>query len=440
MNPIRRFETALGEALDPDLLAKFYLIPNSRLTETAERYCDEVQTLDYSAELSPRIPGELRPFLTSLVQRPYKDDQDARGAPAESPADIEDRLKHLLLYAHGIVASDPLFVALQTTLLQGQTARHRARVYECLELVSYLREVIDEGIVDVIPSSSAQNPTGWSPVEGEGDLWQRDEDGRDWTTDRSGARIEVSGPMAREWLAARHQVSITVAAAESANGGFDLFCPASYYLDVAQRMFPTSKIPVSPAQLENHVLEHLLDMTVPRITDITIADVVAVRQSEETFLLWRRALRRALLDSAPAAGALDPENDQLRLLAEELRAAKITIDLAVRRSRSLNARRVGALRFAAGLAIDVISDPREVVADGLHQLADVALGVHDCGRASYAAFLRHYALFEASEVTTKTRHRPLTSRHGPFRQAKRRARDQSGLIARAVRRKERLVS
>jgi hypothetical protein len=106
--------------------------------------------------------------------------------------------------------------------------------------------------------------------------------------------VPPPAPTARRWISGREAIVQTLEVAERFPGSCDLLLPAEDDITVARRMFSGRLPAIPPRERDNRVLRHLLDTEVPRLSELSVSDVVSIHDDQDAFVLWRDALRRAL--------------------------------------------------------------------------------------------------------------------------------------------------
>jgi hypothetical protein len=189
-------------------------------------------------------------------------------------------------------------------------------------------------------------------------------------------------------------VRVTVALGQQFPDRLDLFLPDPIFTEAASVRFTSGRSRVGTAERHAGPLHHLMNLKIPRLEDLTVQDVVAIRQHEDAFVLWRDDLRNALAAAAAVDVRLAPEGEQADAVREVMEAAGARLRHSVDGSPVLNHASRGAFRLAIGGLVDLILKPRELLAERTKQAADlVAEAIADHPHRP-TAVLRHYTLFE----------------------------------------------
>jgi hypothetical protein len=154
-----------GDPVGPDLIANLGELRSERVVSAARAYATWAETSENAVPTRP--PSELRPFVTFHAMRVAAakfrlgiDPSFYTWGPGASPDLVEDGIKQLLLYCHGLVLDDPLTYVMDY-FVQGETtdparrARYRQMLASGLILLSYLRPLIERHIISFVPQDRA---------------------------------------------------------------------------------------------------------------------------------------------------------------------------------------------------------------------------------------------------------------------------------------------
>lgn len=154
----------------------------------------------------------------------------------------------------------------------------------------------------------------------------------------------------------------------------------------------------APGGLDGARLRRLVALEVPRLDDLQVEDIVAIRAQSDAFALWRTRLSAAL-DRARAANVND--DDSRRLVAESLLDARAALFDEVARSRRLSGLRRGVVSFAAGALGGAVGasegGPSGVSLAAAGALASTIVSAAFSRNALPGFLRRHYVVFDAKE-------------------------------------------
>ncbi len=398
MSAITVIEAALGEELGPDLIASIDVLPSERLVAMAQAYVEFAE--EGTSILGPASQAaELRPLVTFQAMRTvaakFGLGIDPKGfyqwSPGSSPDLVEDAIKRLLLYCHRLVLDDP-FIYTCDYLKYGEPdgalrAEVRRKVGANLSLLSYLRPLVEHEIVVFVP----QDRAGRAPAPDAASV------------SRIAAESDFGhfnpGPMhpyvQQFWSEVAFQsVKATLLLGNEFPSRFDFFFPDPVFVNAAvvelRGHRPES---VGTAERHSRELNYLLEVHIPRLDDLTVADVLAIREQGDAFILWRDSLRSALGAASDVNARIDPNGERMRAIRDELEVAQARLRENVAKSPVLHSSSRGVLRLALGGLTDLMFAPHELIRHGvestLEGAADTVLGWQTSDAPA-----RHYSLFE----------------------------------------------
>jgi hypothetical protein len=271
MSAMDILDEAFCEPVGPDLIAGLCSIPDARIALAADRYC--ASALQDPEVVPMRRPDELRPFLGFTTMALLSEEHGLGLDPVElyalsdraTPEIVEDAIKHLLLYCHRLIIRDPLFdlfwqLRLGIPRNVGPRNAARRQLLNGLTIFSYLRPLIERDIVSFVasPPTLATRTPFYALLE--------DDEER------------PPAPTVRRWISGRAAIVQALEFAEQFPGSCDLLLPAEDDITVAQRMF-NGRPPIPPRVRDNRVLHHLVDTEVPWLSELSVSDVVSIRDA-----------------------------------------------------------------------------------------------------------------------------------------------------------------
>lgn len=394
--------------MGPDLISRIDDLPAEKIVAMAQAYFAFSQQSPET--IPPREPDELRPFLSFQAMR-WMSSQYGFGFDPKSvvswqdedaPARVEDALKRVLLYCHRAVVDDPI-IYMMDYFTEGEPSNsreygYRTRLAHALSLVSYLRPLIETGVLafvaqdrDRLKGPSLPRPADFDQIVNRADFRTINPQLPD-----NGHRVARSRWASEGFESAK----VALRLAEIFPDRFDIYFPDSVFRDVAASML--SELATSVGTTERHTSEirQLIEIEIPSLDGLTVTDIVSIRNNADGFALWRQSLREALGRADAIDSTIDSANDKLAEVREHLEVARIQVLKEVGDSPALKSVSKGAMRFGTGTLVDTVADPKSAVRSAavsavkdLGQAAgDAAL---DTGRGDKALF-RHYSLFQPS--------------------------------------------
>jgi hypothetical protein len=409
-------EDQTGQRFGEDLIACIKTAPDRELSELAERVTAFRATAPVPAK---QHGGELRPYVPVIGRNIREGDHGLNldRTDFDDPRRAEaafDSLKHHLLYCHSLAVDDPLgyildaFATWQPNELWRRDAR--PRLVNCVHFLERIEPLIRSGAVVLVEDQPWRRGFSRRIVRDLDDLTASAD-----LSDLTGMlrdkldELEAQGPTAVEvgrqvvLELAEQQLTRGLQAAAAHPGELDLYMPYRHYEAVLQRAAQEAllALPDSPREVELHVLGQLLALPVPGLSQLSVDDLVAVREQDEGFARWRAALERALerverLDDE----LLNPQDETLRLIRLELLEQEQALEADIKKSSFLARARVGMKQFgigsvaAAGLA--PVVGPGPAVASGAANAALTLLWDYVRGRGTRErrhALHRQYLVF-----------------------------------------------
>jgi hypothetical protein len=351
-------------------------------------------------------------------------------------------LARLLLYCHSIILEDPLALGADMFLSAREEVRDLARRFFEAAVVTSLEmgELVDAGIVCPywIPRGQERRTrdieaalvAGQMLVKGErwvSDAWDAFEavyaDGlhpalrETWRRIRSGdsspdlslieeacsddqemSRVFVLAVSSLQPQAVVDNVIETLAAAIddalALGGSADFYAPSALF---TQLLLAAER---DRSDVDAQRLRELARIDVPRLDDLTWRDVVALRQNEESFALWRMHLSRGLdrLTDLRERGLV---GGSVSIVADELLEARIALETAKKKSSFMSRFGSSSLAFVIGAAGGFVgglsAGPAGAAEAGLGAGMSAAAGVLVAGNRRPERYrLRHYVMFDQS--------------------------------------------
>jgi hypothetical protein len=425
--PVEWVEDFFEQKLDPELITHVGQMPSGVLADFGEYY----QGLADSAQPGPRSLGHVRPYVPIF-------ETTGHDIPV-TISDLQhvDRVNHAvdsihlhLLYAHSVAITDPFIYINDHLGLARNGAQPSAGVRHALTnyliLLSYLRPLIDTGVVFLVGKEEASLPLYLNPEDSakrraaisaaQRGAEQLINEGRADFSDLFPSGI---APDAKKAIAA-HAISksietllSSVVVSNLCAGRLDLYLPRRYYLSALRWLLEAARdqqlkelidgeqYPLSRGQAEElRLLPELLRTTVPDIAHLGPRELIAVRQGEE-FELWRTKLRQALSRVATLRDEdlLEDGGHARRILEQELREGRLELERRIKKSgfltRSQEGRKSLALGLVAALGLAKWIDPiAGLVSLALKEGIGLAWEWHRSrGQNPDVALLQHYLLF-----------------------------------------------
>lgn len=403
------------EDLGPDLIIHVSDLSPARLYKFQERYSEFARAF----HLPPKRGDHLRPFVTSTAlhyaKQIYGFPLSDRDFDLPETAGLqEDTIKQHLLYCHSLAVLDPLpyFLDFFRPSQADKQARIRFRNY--LIFLNQIRPLVEAGTIffldesyqdayrrDFFPSRGPKQSFIWPPaladseqvavIAAEADLSEAFGEG------------EVR-PLELRILYinnALESIATTLVASEFHNRNLDMYFPARFFREALRGVVTRVRENLQIREGELLLLERLLSVKVPNLADLDPQDLVRIREGEETFAKWRRAVGRALERIATLDPyLLDPAQEATRVMQEELAEEQRRLQDDVKKSRFLAMAQRGFRSFTIGalaaVGLSYFFDPAAAVARaGGAAVLDLLLsylGGH--GGVSERALWHHFLLFE----------------------------------------------
>lgn len=412
-------EDGLGTPFGPELIETVELAPYERLRDLQAH----VKAFGKTADVPDKQPAQLRPYVPlerhefarvehELYLRPH-DFADPHKASAALNA-----LKHHLLYCHSLAIDNPLRDLLDPFSLAadlspdgylsrtGYLARQRAMLVNYLRFLEQIKPLVRAQVIvwvehDVtVPFLQDGALPDIAPVAQTADFSDMPAEDQ--------AVLEARGELARHAFAshANDQLAIGLQEVARHSGALDLYLPYRHFESVLRAVAARTPadVPEWPREGELQVLNDLLKVPLPRLAELTPADIVKIREGEQAFAQWRVSLEHGL----ERLGALDPEtlghnNEELRILEQELLGGRQALEAEIAKSGFLSQAKRGIKEFSIGgvvaLGLTPVAGPLPALATGsgqfgLRLLVDLLFGR---GKRKHAqALYRQYLLFSPS--------------------------------------------
>lgn len=391
----------------------------------ATRLLDCTQRWQDGAALPPKSsPHELRPFLPER----HPSSTMAYWDPPESPYWYADRVKHHLLYCHGLVLPSPLADIAQNAVAFGLRDA-RFLLVRHLAALNQLAPLVEAGVVSYVPRYvELADPDHWMARS---DRFRREIN--DAMGEPAGERFHafvaplvpelalddyppfgyasntaafpfdpgLDGGRVHLVFQAYNYITESFGLALTSDGAVDPLLAYKHQHQVLQRLVSYGAVGHDSDRLPTALLSDLLTIQLPDLGSLDARDVVALRASEPTFEAWRSGLSRSLATLRTLGPSLS-EGDKRYLIAEELAetAAKLRSDLQRQRVGSLVRAAtqdfsIGAIGVVSGAVIGGtvgVATGASLVGLAIRHALQKAVERSNSGSAS-TAFLGHYAVF-----------------------------------------------
>jgi len=383
VNPATIVEEVLGEALAPELvIAVQRKLPRERLVELHDRYTN------FCADF--RLPQKdlaaLRPYISHPVAQSLGlDDLYLNPNFSSQRSEADNVLKQHLLFAHELVMHDPLPYHLdffEDSKARLDDAPHRARLAQYLGFLMQVRPLLDAGVLFFIDDAPYRMPwleqhRSWPPQVPELDAL------REHAT--AATLRDIEG------------VKSTLVASSFHQGNLDLYVSGRDSLRaLGARPGDLGK---SARVDQIAILQRLMAIDLPAVDDLSLHDVVRLRQDEALLERWRVSISCALTRLVGLEQTVGPVTDEdvRRSVSTELNAT-IGRDLraATFGSVTKGVVRTFTITAVAALAVSGTYEPeaaiaRAATAGALGLFLQFVLGGV---RTTTGLYLRHVAVFE----------------------------------------------
>jgi hypothetical protein len=188
-------------------------------------------------------------------------------------------------------------------------------------------------------------------------------------------------------------IRATLALAEEFLGRFDFFCPDPFFVDAAVVELHGIAPPVGIPEHDNELLRTILSLQMPRLQDLRLQDIAAARD-DETFAVWRAALRKAIHEADQVSARIDPQGERLRVVREEMAVARPQLMRGIAGSPVLSASQGEIVRLGIGTVIDLIISPKKMLGDGVKRVGEMLSDAITGRSRPVDALIQHFALFE----------------------------------------------
>jgi hypothetical protein len=391
--------------------------PSSRLAKSIERRMQWRRLADFGERFrafeqevrAPVLkPGELRPYVPYMTGVPGAS-LSIRSLPSDEYQDELaaglDALRHHLLYCHSIAMDNPL--AGLTDYLRGGPAAEVAGVRTAMaayvRFLAAIAPLVRAGVIVLV------EPVSYPPLV-------KDDSYLEWrqplarrvaaTADFSDVSERALPSDARKYFAGSAIDVITkLLVAIDVHKNLDLYLPHGYFHDVLSAM---GEPLIGVKAADSRLLTRLVQLKLPALRSLPLADLVALRDDGEAFLAWRADLRQALEATSRRAEDVELGADEwLGALREEMARSAIELDRRLARSGLAARARDGAKAFGLGA----------VIAGGAAAITGTATGLVSAGLAlpvqllwAYvasrrrraadpdAALMHHYLLFRPGDA------------------------------------------
>lgn len=426
LNVIELVQETLGESLTPDVIDQV----SRWRPDDAWVLHEAVQEWGASFVLPERgSDASLRPYLShthSQIPHVFIDDP-------MSPFAVSDWLKHLLLYAHGLVIECELPSLVRNMVTDGRNPGRGLSMY--LAMLYDLGPLIQNGTIVFVPLDYGSSP---SPLLGQASGFRKrlsdaigSRDGwSEWldalsrqlapeidvsdypmffaaTSGRGGESLSFN----RDALEGRRHLVIEAFNYLSAATGFlfacddnaDLWLPHRHHESVLDALCSSRALHREPSGgIEGRLLAASMSVDVPAIGGLTAAMMVRLRQESEEFTAWRQALTRALT----ALHSLDPStllstrdralivSAELEDVASRLAASDVGRSWGAQRGQAWRRLSIGALGLGATSVIGGFGEAAVVagLAGVLGEVLAEAV-LETMPRPQHATQLGHYLVF-----------------------------------------------
>ena len=374
-NILGLIESVLGDELTPDSMVTIQKKPHDFFCKLKKVH----EELERNYTLPELRPDEVRPYVPIIHQGTqfsgitlsYYGDFDSI-ASAETAT---DSLTQHLLYCHSIAVDNPL--AFMLDYFPGNdrfTEEIKPKIFNYLHFICSIRPLIDEGIVHLVEWSPKRLFAfgSWPPL-----LFDKEDLGvvakeTDWSDMQDCFKVSVdSVPVEAKAIFLGSEISPEIGAvlgkSKTLGGNFSVYLPRRCYQSLFSHLVRKGNELLQTIQPNGEhdmlLTAELLALDLPRLNNLSLGDLVAIRRSEDVFEDWRRSLRRGLRE----ASRLDPcllgrENTALQAIRDELAELARRAGLATTKSRVLSSVRQGAKGFAVDTLAALIASPTAVSA------------------------------------------------------------------------------
>ena len=347
-----------------------------------------------------------------------------------------------LLYGHGLLIEDPLVMAAELHLTSPAETRSMSRTFVEAAAASLgeIDALISAGIVQTFFVTTPERREG-SALEAEmlaalhaddsvspDEIWEAFEAGyvdglspslrKVWAAVRSGDRhppLELIDAALGETDVVVVQTFVDVVASLRPQGVVDntVAIVASAVDDIrrlgarhdvlcASPLFARLLFLGTPDPVAELRVRQLARTPVPNIEELSVHDIVSVRQQSDAFETWRRHLSSGLETAHRLRDELGPEVDVAARVSEELAEARERLEAEARSSSVLG--RSGWIAFAAGTLGGTISEAGgDLAAAALGGAGGLATTFAERAlrraRSPSAALRRHYVVFDRPTET-----------------------------------------
>jgi hypothetical protein len=446
-------EEHFGEPASPELVLQVRTGARKDATDFATRYREWVRTM------KPRVPSkterQVRPFIEAAYYGP-------RGVSLFAPAfsadedrlwALYDGLVHHLLYCHSVAVENPLMHLITSgrrlPLLSVQGGMLGFNVNPTIILARYmallveLRDLVDCGAVVLVETGGSPTSGYASKVTvyreadppGVGTYAYRDQPYVLSDAQFAGIAERVGTQLAERAAAElvrqypednitefmrqeRRESLLRIALGKIARaarvsdrvGDLDLYLQNDFEqnalvaaLAVAPEWLTRSPVPSSAYhQRQMRVLDRLLQLDLPDLSNLAPGDIRAIRAGDEIFNRWRQALSNglSLVETPPYIPLTEQQLDAVRRdIYESIVEAGLAIDTTINKSDVMKAGRAGVVKLVLGLLSGGAAMPVVAADAGLATGKGLAKSaVHKMQQKPLAESLtRHTILFDTSQ-------------------------------------------
>jgi hypothetical protein len=398
-------EEHFGEPASPDLVLKVRQGRHETAVDFGRRYREWVVT--QKPRIAEKATRQLRPFIEAAYHGP-------KGVSLFAPAfsndenqlwALYDGLVHHLLYCHSVAIEDPLmhlitssgvgpregpFLSLQGGML-GFRFNPTIIASRYIALLVELRGLVDCGAVIIVETGPSPmsgyapqvrvyreaDPPGVGTYQFRGRPYVLSDAQFAQIQQRVGLRLaeRAEADLAQQYSEGditdymrqeRQKVLLKIALGEIANaarvsdrvGDLDIYLRSHFQenaLTEALAVAPEWLVGSSPhLQRQMTLLDRLLQLVLPDLSNLAPGDIRAIRRSDETFNRWRHALEAGLaaVETPPdvplTAEQLTTVRDEIY---ENIVEAGLAIDTSINKSDVMKAGRAGALKLIVGLLL-----------------------------------------------------------------------------------------
>lgn len=435
---LEAIKKVFGEELCPEVIANVRKLSKIELRSLLTEYVDgQVQI-----SCPPRKKGELRPFIHHQIFSPRSTPFDYGSFESNSAIFQEDVVKKHLLYCHSLCISDPGEFVLRLAPSTGDTGKETLANY--FTFLLHIKPLLESRIITLVDDwplgvallkmfqgKSAgersrywpQDPNNPVPFWWPPHLWKphyydmddpAEEDPTVLVTQKqfwnSLSQIKFSnltheqGSQHRARLeSSLNALEINMIADRLFEGQIDPYFPTAGDREVFTNYVHKFGSPRIAPDGQLKFLTDLIRIHLPSVSELPIHEIVKIRQLGDHFEQWRNALERGIeriRDLPP--DLIDPHQEKLRLMREELGDTVRKINNELSQSTFRQSIREGATTFAIGgvTAGTISNDPTTAVASGaMTMVLNLIVKFFKHGtkyedRESKQSFVRHYSLFE----------------------------------------------